>query len=57
MKVREKAPHAEIESSSNPMDSLQGFLLLEVWYVPSWAYDEYLVLASYLAVLPTYFHV
>jgi hypothetical protein len=30
MKVHEKAPHYEIESSLNPMDSLQGFLLPEV---------------------------
>jgi hypothetical protein len=30
MKVHEKAPHAEIKSSSNPMDSLQGYLLPEV---------------------------
>jgi hypothetical protein len=29
MKVNEKAPHAEIESSSNPMDSLQGFCYLK----------------------------
>jgi hypothetical protein len=37
LKVHEKDPHAEIESSSNPMDSLQGFLLPEVWTVPTWA--------------------
>jgi hypothetical protein len=30
LEVHEKAPHAEIKSSSNPMDSLQGYLLLEV---------------------------
>ena len=57
MKVREKAPHAEIESSSNPMDSLQGFLLPEVWSMPSWAYVEASTLASYMDVLPAYFHV
>jgi hypothetical protein len=57
MKVHEKDPHAEIESSSNPMDSLQGFLLPKVWFVPSWASFEALMLASYLAVLPAYFHV
>jgi hypothetical protein len=57
MKVHEKEPHVEIESSSNPMDSLQGFLLPEVWYVPSWASAKASMLASYLAVLPAYFHV
>jgi hypothetical protein len=57
LKVHEKAPHVEIESSLNPMDSLQGCLLLEVWFVTSWASAEALVLASYLAVLPAYFHV
>jgi hypothetical protein len=30
LKVHEKAPHAKIESSSNPMDYLQGYLLPEV---------------------------
>jgi hypothetical protein len=30
LKVHEKAPHVEIESSSNPMDSLQGYLLPKV---------------------------
>jgi hypothetical protein len=57
MKVHEKAPYAQIKSSSNPVDSLQGFLLHEVWYVPSWASTEASTLASYLVVLPAYFHV
>jgi hypothetical protein len=57
MKVHEKAPHVEIESSSNPMDSLQGFLLPKVWFVPSWASVEASAMASYLVVLPAYFHV
>jgi hypothetical protein len=52
-KVHEKSPHAEIKSSSNPMDSL----LPEVWYVHSWASVEASTLASYLDVLPAYFHV
>jgi hypothetical protein len=30
LKVHEKAPHDEIESSSNPMASLQGHLLPEL---------------------------
>jgi hypothetical protein len=30
LKVHEKAPHDEIESSLNPMDSLQGYLLPKV---------------------------
>jgi hypothetical protein len=57
IKVHEKDPRVEIESSLNSMDSLQGFLLLEVWSVPSWASDEASTLASYLVVLPSYFHV
>ena len=57
IKVHEKAPCDKIESSSNPMNSLQGFLLPEVWYVPSWAYVEASTLASYLDVLPAYFHI
>jgi hypothetical protein len=57
LKIHEKAPHDEIESSSNPMDSLQGCLLPKVWYVPSWASAEASVLASYLDVLRAYFHV
>jgi hypothetical protein len=57
LKVHEKAPHVEIESSLNPMDSLQDFLLAKVWYVPSWAYAKALTLTSYLAILPAYFHV
>jgi hypothetical protein len=55
LKIHEKDPHAKIESSSNPMDSLQDFLLPKVCYVPSWASVEALVLASYLDVLPSYF--
>jgi hypothetical protein len=39
------------------MDSLQGFLLPKVWFVPSWAYVEASTLASYVAILPSYFHV
>jgi hypothetical protein len=39
------------------MDSLQGFLLVEVRFVPSWASVEDSALASYLDVLPYYFHV
>ena len=57
LEVHEKAPHAEIDSSLNPMDFLQGCLLLEVWYVPYWEATEASTLASYLAILPTYFHV
>jgi hypothetical protein len=57
LKVHEKAPHAKIESSSNPMYSLQGFLLAEVWYMPSWASAEASTLDSYLDVLPAYFPV
>jgi hypothetical protein len=57
LKLHEKAPHAEIESSSNLMNSLQGCLLPEVWFVPSWAYPEASVLDSYLDVLASYFHV
>jgi hypothetical protein len=40
MKIHEKDPHADIESSSNPMDSLQGCLLPKVCYVPYWASTE-----------------
>jgi hypothetical protein len=57
MKIHEKAPHVEIESSSNPMDSLQDCMLPEVWYVPYWASAEASTLDSYLSVLPAYFHV
>jgi hypothetical protein len=57
LEVHEKDPHVEIECSSNPMDSLQGFLLPEVWYVISWESVEASTLASYLVVLPAYFHV
>jgi hypothetical protein len=32
-------------------------LMPEVWYVPSWAYVEYSVLDSYLALLLSYFNV
>ena len=48
--MHEKTPHAEIESSLNPMDSLQGYLLPEVWFVPSWESIEASVLDSYLDV-------
>jgi hypothetical protein len=57
MKVHKKDSHVEIESSSNLMDSLQGLLLSEVWFVPSWSYAKASMMASYLAVLPSYFHV
>jgi hypothetical protein len=57
MKVHEKAPHVEIESYSNPMDSLEGFLLPKVGFVPSWESSEASALASYLAILSSYFHV
>jgi hypothetical protein len=57
MEIHEKDTHAEIESSSNPMDSLQGCLLHEVRFVPSWESAETSVLASYLAVLLAYFYV
>jgi hypothetical protein len=56
-KIHEKAPHAEIESSSNPMDLLQGLLLPEVWIVPTWASAEASTLAPHLAVLPAQLHV
>jgi hypothetical protein len=39
LKIHEKT-HVKIESSLNPMDSLQGCLLPEVWYVSSWASAE-----------------
>jgi hypothetical protein len=57
LKIHGKTPHAKIESSSNPMDSPQGFLLAEVWFVPSWASTEASALVSYLDVLPSCFHV
>jgi hypothetical protein len=57
MKVHEKDPHAEIESSSNPMYPLQGFLLPEVWIVPTWVFFEDLTMAPHLAILPTHLHV
>jgi hypothetical protein len=57
LKIHEKTPHAEIDSSSNPMDSLQHFLFAEVWSVPSWESIEASTLASYMDVLPSYFHV
>ena len=57
MKVHEKAPHVEIKSSSNPMDSLQGHLLPEAWIVPSWASTKDSMLAPYLVVLHAHLHV
>jgi hypothetical protein len=57
LKVHEKAPHDEIDSSSNPMHSLQGCMVPKVWSVPSCASAEASMLASYLDVLPSYFHV
>jgi hypothetical protein len=57
LKVHEKAHHAEIESSSNPMDSLRGHLLPKAWVVPSWASAKASALAPYLDVLPAHFHV
>jgi hypothetical protein len=57
MKLHERAPHDEIESSSNPMDSLQGFLLPEVWVMPTWASAEALVLVPHLAILSAQLHV
>jgi hypothetical protein len=39
------------------MDSLQGFLLVEVCSMPFWAFAEALALVSYLDVLLAYFHV
>jgi hypothetical protein len=57
LKVHEKAHHVDIESSSNPMDSLQGYLFPEVLIVPSWESIEASSLAYYLVVLPAYFHV
>ena len=55
LKVHEKDPHAEIESSSNPMDPLQGNLLPKAWIVPSWASVEASSLSPYLVVLPSHF--
>jgi hypothetical protein len=57
MKVHEKDIHAKMESSSNPKDPLQGFLLHEVLIVPTWAFAEALTLAPHLAVLPAHVHV
>jgi cell wall assembly regulator SMI1 len=57
LKVHEKASHAEIESSSNPVDSLQGSLFPKVWIVPTWAYVEAPVLAPHMAVLLAQIHI
>jgi hypothetical protein len=57
LKEHEKAPHVDIDSSSNPMDSMQGCLLPKVWFVPSWASAEASVMDSYLDILLAYFHV
>jgi hypothetical protein len=57
MKVHEKDPHAKIDSSSNPMDPLQGGLLPKVWIVPTWEFAEALTLAPHLDVLPSHLHV
>jgi hypothetical protein len=57
IKIHENASHVEIESSSNPMDPPQDFLLHEVWTIPTWAFVEALVLAPHLAILPTLLHV
>jgi len=57
IKIHEKYPHAEIKSSSNPMDSLQGHLLLEVWIVPTWASTEAPSLDPHMDVIPTPLHV
>jgi hypothetical protein len=57
MKVHEKDPHAEIESSLNPMDPLQGCLLHVVWTMPTWAFAEAMTLSPHLAVLPAHLHV
>jgi hypothetical protein len=35
LKLHEKDPHVEIESSSNKMDSLQGRMFPEVWIIPT----------------------
>jgi hypothetical protein len=52
-----RIPHADIESSSNPMDPVQGFLLPEVCIVTTWEFVEELMLAPHLVVLPTHLHV
>jgi hypothetical protein len=56
MKVHEKDPHSKIEFS-NPMDPQQGFLLLEVSIVTTWAFSEALTLDPHLDVLPAHLHV
>jgi hypothetical protein len=39
------------------MDPLHGFMLLEVWTVPTWAFAEAPKLAPHLVVLPAHLHV
>jgi hypothetical protein len=57
LKIHEKVPHANIDSSSNPMDSLQGHMLPEVWTMPTWASAEALALDPHMVVLPALIHV
>jgi hypothetical protein len=57
LKIHEKYPHDEINSSSNPMDPLQGFLLPELWIVPTWEFTEYLTLSPHLVVLLAHLYV
>ena len=58
MKVHEKDPHAEIDSSLNPMDSLDEIdSLLEVWTVPTWASAKSQSLTPHMAVLHDQIHV
>jgi hypothetical protein len=54
MKLNEKDPLADIDSSSNPMDPVQGFLRPEVWTVPTWAFTESLTMSPHLVVLPSH---
>jgi hypothetical protein len=56
LRVHEKDPHVDIESL-NPMDPLQGFLLREVWIVPTWEFAEASTLAPHLVLLPTHMDV
>jgi hypothetical protein len=57
LKVHKKDPHVDIESSLNPMDPLQVFLLPKMWTVPTWESTEAPTLAPHLAVLTSHIHV
>jgi hypothetical protein len=55
--VHEKDTYTKIKSSPNPMHPLQGFLLPDVWTMPTWEFAKAPMLAPNLDVVPTHIHV